>query len=142
MAQWRFARAKTKAKGYIAFITVLVISAITVVIATTLLIISTDNATAVAEITNSIQARALADTCVEVAINKLKLNTAYTGNETVTVGTTGSCQILTITGSGNSNRVIQATSTLNNTTRKVVVTLTTVNPTTMISSWQEVADFS
>lgn len=83
------------------------------------------------------QAQALANACAELALEKLKLDLAYVGNETLSVGTS-SCQVISVTGTGNTNRVINAQATINSITRKVKVTISTVNQLTVISSWQEV----
>lgn len=85
---------------------------------------------------DSAEARILANSCADVAVNKLKLDNTYTGSETITVGAK-QCQILAITGSGNSNRVVRTSAVVNTVTRKVEVSITTIRPTTFISYWND-----
>lgn len=86
---------------------------------------------------SAVEARALADSCANVAVNKLKLDNTYTGNETITIGT-AQCQVLTITGTGNSNRVLRTSATVKTVTRKIEVSITTIDPT-VISYWRDTA---
>lgn len=84
----------------------------------------------------SVQAKALANTCGEIAVNKLKISTAYTGSETFPIGN-GTCQILAISGSGNTNRVIQTVGTVSTVIRKVEISIATVNPNTVLNYWTD-----
>ena len=125
-----------KKRGFVTLVTVIIIGGIATVITISLLFISADSFTAAGDVVQSTQARGLADMCAERAINQLKLSTSYTGSENISAFN-GSCQIATVTGSGNTNRTIQATGIYFRTTRKVQVVISQVNPTTTISSWTE-----
>lgn len=84
----------------------------------------------------SIQARALANACAEEALQTLRESVYYTGNETLTFST-GTCEIQTISGTGNINRTVITTGNVGNVERTVQVEISTVHPTISITSWQE-----
>lgn len=83
------------------------------------------------------RARGLASACAEIAIGKLQTMFGYAGNETVSAaGIT--CEILSITGEGNYNRVITARGTTGVSVKTVQVTVTQISSPTKISSWKEI----
>lgn len=127
--------------AYAAVVASLVIMMVSSLIAVGLLLVSNENLAMSRFNWERYQATALAHSCAEIALNKLKLNLAYGGNETITInGYT--CQINAISGSGsNTSRTIQTLSTVDSVTRKMLVQVAQLNPTTTITSWQEVADF-
>jgi len=127
-------------KGYIALTTVLILTAVMLIIVLGL------NLNAISESKIAISEEAsqkafyLATACAEDAIRKLKDDINYAGNETIAIGAE-SCFIETVEGSGNTNRVVKTQSTVGEHTRKIKVEIATVNPDTAITSWQEVADY-
>lgn len=123
-----------KRKGFITLISVVLLTVISVSIVSVDLFISTDDQVATRTVTDSFQADYLSETCVEVALNKLKLSTSYTGNETITVSF-GSCTISTVSGTGNTNRSFTTNATVGDTNRQYRVTVTQVNPTTTMSEY-------
>ncbi len=131
---------KLKKSGYIALTTVLILTAVMLIIVLSL------NLNAISESKIAISEEAthkaffLATACAEDALRKLKDNTSYGGNETIAIGSE-SCFIETVEGSGNANRIVKTRSTVGEHTRKVRVEIATVNPDTAITSWQEVADY-
>lgn len=127
-------------KGFIALISILAISAIGGTIALGLILLGINSTRTSLVYIQSAQARALANACAEEALMKLRESIYYSGNETVSL-TSGSCQIQTISGTGNTNRTINTTATVSSATRKVQVIVATVNPAISLTSWQEVADF-
>ncbi|MEO6729460.1 MAG: hypothetical protein ABIM99_06080 [Candidatus Dojkabacteria bacterium] len=128
---------KNNKKAYVTLISVIILGAISILVLTTTIAIDTESIFATDVMDQGKQAKAFADTCAERAIDSLKQNNTYTGTETVNF-TSGSCTLGAVSGSGNSNRVFLSTGIFKNATRKVSVTVTTVNPTTVIGSWQEV----
>lgn len=126
---------KTK-KGFVTLISVIILTAISVSIISTDLLISSDTQSSSKIATDTIQSRYLAETCVEVALNRLKINLTYSGNETI-VTTFGDCQISTLTGSGNTNRSFTTTATSNNTTRSFNITVSQVNPDLILTQYLE-----
>lgn len=129
-----------KKHGFVTLTSVLILGVVALAVTTTILTVSTDLIINSETIVQSDQSKALADTCAELALNELKKDTGYTGNQTLNLGE-GSCEILTVQGSGNTTRTIQAEGNIEGVIRRVVVEVDQVNPDTQISSWQEVADF-
>lgn len=126
--------------GFITLISVLIVSAISVVVSVMLLIRSTDAARTNTILEQSLKARALADACAERALGEIQKSASYDGNETLTLPT-GSCSILSIGGSGDTNRTIKTSATVGSTTRRVRVIVQTRRPAIQATSWEEVADF-
>jgi hypothetical protein len=127
-----------KQDGFVSMLTIVLLMVIVITMSITIMTVLIDSNLSYGVVADSVKARANADSCVEIAINKLKESTSYTGaNELVTTDY-GSCTIVSVLGTGNTNREINVTGTFNNVTRRVRVTVTTVNPDTVISSWLEV----
>ena len=86
------------------------------------------------------RARHLADACAEEGVWQVSLDLTYAGGDTLSF-TDGSCQIIDVTGSGNTNRVVQASGTVGTAVRRVEVDIATVQPAVVLNDWQEVATF-
>lgn len=127
---------KNRKGGFVTLISVIILTSIALIIISSQLLISTDNYIANKRIMDSLQARVLADTCAELTLNRLKISNAYTGNDTEVLSF-GTCNISTISGSGNTNRSFTTSATYNNTTRRVSVTVSEIDPVMTLSSWQE-----
>ncbi len=127
-------------KGYAALLSVIMIGAIAVIVTVSLMTVGAQESKTSIITLQSSQAQALADTCADIALQKLLTVPSYSGNETITLGQ-GNCQIASIGGSGNTNRTVQTTGTVQNVVRKVRVVVSTVQPKLQISSRQIVADF-
>lgn len=126
-----------KKRGFITIASVLILGFVAIAIVTSNLNNSTFSLDNMKKNRDSYQALKLAESCAENAINTLKSNLSYTGNETLNLPF-GDCTISAITGTGNSNRTFEAFSTFNNQTRRVAVSITTVNPLTSLASWKEI----
>jgi len=102
---------ETKERGFTALITVLIVSAITIISATTLIFLSISESLLGFSAAETHEAIQIADSCAEEALFRLKSNQTYSGG-TITIGN-GNC-IVAITGSGGngSARTIIATSTI------------------------------
>lgn len=89
-------------------------------------------------------AQNVANGCAETALRKLRDTPTYSGNETITFPAGESCKILPILGTGTTNRVIQAQgfSVGAFATKRTQVRVATVAAHMIITSWEEVADFS
>ena len=126
---------KTK-KGFVTLISVIILTAISVSIISTDLLISSDTQSSSKVARDTIQTRYLAETCVEVALNRLKINLTYSGNETINT-TFGDCQISIVNGTGNTNRSFSTTATSNNTTKSFNITVSQVNPDLILTQYLE-----
>jgi hypothetical protein len=127
-------------KGYIALISILIVSGMTLLIAISVSLSGISESDMGLLKNQSTKAFYLATLCAEDALVKLKNDLKYSGNETLTIGE-GSCTILAIKGGGNFNRVVKTTGTIYNQIRKIKVEISQVNPKMEISSWQEVTSF-
>jgi hypothetical protein len=123
-------------KGFATLFSVIILMLLSLMVVSGVLISGVDGMQINSNYRNGILARALAESCGNVALNKLKIDNTYSGTETVTLGT-GSCQILAITGSGNTSRVIQATGTVGTSVRKIEISVATLNPNTVLNYWND-----
>lgn len=129
---------KSYQKGYITLISVLIIGTVGVAITLSLLLLGLGSSRTSFALEQSNMAKSLADSCVEEALNKLRLDSNYSGDETINFNQ-GSCYISSIIVNGN-ERTIQAQGTVNTIIRRVEVTAQVI-PTMQIISWQEKAEF-
>jgi len=126
--------------GFIALTTVLVMSAVILVISTGISLRSVDGIKMSLGQKHSYTASSLAYLCAENALIKLKSTTNYSGNETITLdGET--CDILSIDGTGYSTRTVKTQSTVSGYTKKLKIVVAEVDPIMQITSWDEVTDF-
>ncbi len=86
------------------------------------------------------KALALANLCAEQALFRLVTTLNYSGNESIIIEGK-SCEILSIEGTGNFNRVIKTQSTVSKYTKKIKIEVSQISPVVEISSWEEVSDF-
>lgn len=129
-----------KEQGYIALISVLIISALAILIASSANLLSISESNMSLQENQAWESFYLADFCAEQALMKLESVLNYSGNETITIGEE-SCDILPLEGSGNFNRVIKTQSIVSGQTRKIKVEISQVSPVMQITSWQQVAEF-
>lgn len=126
-------------RGYIALISILIISAIVILIAASANLISISESKMGLKESESWQAFYLTTACAEEALQQIKDSTPYEGSGNIPIGQ-GSCAY-TVTKLIGENRIITATGTVRDINRRVKITIDKVNPTINIVSWQEVADF-
>lgn len=129
-----------KAKGFVTLMSVLIIGTVATSIAIFLILMGTDVYRTTANLGDSALAKTLADACAEKALNSLKDDINYAGNETVTFNK-GSCIILPIINQESQTPTIESSATVSSTIRKVKVIASQITPQVEIQSWQEVADF-
>lgn len=129
-----------KPGGFVTLISVLIVGTVGAAIAVSLLLLGTDNYRATANIENSRLSQALADACAEKALDGLRADINYAGNETINFAR-GSCQILTIIGAGSENPIIQTIGNVNTLVRRDEIEVIQVSEQVKIGTWREVADF-
>lgn len=127
--------------GFVALMSVLVLVAIALGVGVGLMLRAIGEGNLQLTTEASIRARQAATACSEEAVYQLKLDTAYAGNQTLTLSDGTTCRIGAITGTGNTNRTITTTSTVTGASSKVFVDIATVNPLTSVTTWQERTDF-
>ncbi len=129
-------------RGYIFLVSVLVIGAISISTAVTLVLLGLAATQSGFSISQSAQAYENARSCVEMALRSLRSDVSYGGNGTVALSSGITCTLRSIGGSGNDNRTICAEGTTLGLTRRVQVRVAHLYPTVQISDWEEVADFT
>ena len=131
---------ENREQGYIALISVLIISAVLLLIASSSNLISISESDMSLQENQSWQSFYLATACAEHALMELKDNLKYTGNETL-IFDNGTCDILPVEGKGSKNRVIKVLGNAYNQTRKIKIEINKVNPRMEIKSWTNITDF-
>ena len=129
-----------KKRAAVTLISVIILSFVALAITTTILLADINNNLRTAALLKGSEAHANAETCAEIALNRLKDDVNYSGTENFTL-TYGTCEILLISGSGNNNRILQTIGRSGNYTQRIQVDLAQLNPDTQITSWQNLADF-
>ncbi|MEI8060835.1 MAG: hypothetical protein WCG99_00900 [Candidatus Berkelbacteria bacterium] len=125
--------------GYVTLIGVLVVSAVGLVVATSMLFLGLSYSRSSLALSQSDIGKSLADACAEDALQRIRDNTAYSGTNNLTIN--GDSCTSTVTAGVGQIRTIDSSGTINGVVRKVKVTISQISPKIIISSWQEVADF-
>jgi hypothetical protein len=122
-------------RGYVALLAVLIVGAASTAVAVALLTIGVDSQRSALVAMRAVQARGLASTCAEEALQEIHDATSYTGTNTLNLGQ-GSCTY-TVTNAGGVNRTITASGTVDTVVRRVALSIS-VGSTITVTSWQEV----
>lgn len=127
-------------KGYIAIISILIISAILLLVA----LAGVNSGIAQSKMTfqrNQLSENYyLAQACAEEALMRVKEDSAYSGNETVSLDG-NNCQILAVDKGKSQARTVKVSSSLYNLAKKIRIEVARINPLMEIQSWRELADF-
>ena len=126
-------------KGYITLLLVIITGAIGVLTGITLLLLGIGSSKTSLSIEKSNQAKALVNACAEAALDQIRSSPAFSGSASLNLGR-GSCSY-TVTNLGGQNRLINASSTVDEDLRKVKITLNQITPKINLTSRQEVSDF-
>lgn len=127
-------------EGYIVLITVLLLGAVGTLIASSVLFLGTETLQTEMAFSEGAHARAMANACAEHGLNQLRQNTSYSGGETLSLGN-DSCEVIAVLGSGGSNRTLQAEGISGDAIFRIEISVQTVDPIILLSSWQEVDSF-
>ncbi len=138
--QKHFTQQRRSGNGYTMILAVVITTVVGAGIATTVLLSGLGISRSGLVTQQSMQARSLANACAEEALQKLRESLYYNGDETLTFSA-GSCQILPISGTGNTQRTVKTTGSVGSVVRKVRIVIAQVHPTISLSSWLEVGDF-
>ena len=128
-----------RTKGFATLTSVLIIGALGTTLAVSLLLMGLASSQTSFAFIQSHQSKALADACMEEALERIRESTPFTGTGTLTLGA-GSCAY-TVTSGGSQNRTATSSGTVGSMLRKVKVTIDKITPLINVTSWQEVADF-
>ena len=124
-------------KGFITLISVLLTSVVGLTIALSLLLLGLGSSKTSLALSQSNEAKSLANACAEEALQQIRTSTSYAGSGDLTLGQ-GICTY-TVTGPS-VPKTITASGTVGTIIRRVSISVNAVNPRIVISSWQEVAD--
>jgi hypothetical protein len=123
-------------KGFIALMTFLILSAISLAIGIGLSFRSISESKMSLQKNQSSLTYYLANLCAEHSLMQLKGNIGYNGNESISI-TEGSCQILPIEG----NWTLKIIASSSQQVKKMKIVVSQAYPKIIISSWNEVAEF-
>lgn len=125
-----------KQKGFIAITTVLIVSALTLMIGISISLGSISEIKMGLQRSLSSQSYYLANLCAEQTLMKLKEDSNYSGDEIINVSN-GSCTILPIEG----NWTIKVSAFSSGQIKKMKLVVSQINPEIIVDSWEEVAEF-
>lgn len=114
--------------------TVLILGTVATIVATFMLITTTDNVIFSKVLREGKQAEYATEACAEVALAKLRQSATYSGNETITIDTYSSCtiDIVIVTGS---QYTIKTHSTVGNSTKHLEVVVSSIGQNLNVLSW-------
>jgi hypothetical protein len=125
--------------GFVTLVSTLIVGAVGLAITVSVIMLGLASSRTSFAGQQSTQARLLADACAEEGLQQIRDLTAYTGTGSLTIGS-GACTY-TVASQGGESRTVSASGVVGTVTRRVVVTLTAINPSLTVSSWQEVGNF-
>jgi len=126
-------------KGYIALISILIITAVIILAALSAGLLGVSEADLGLEKNQSSIAYYLALACVEEALQQIHDLDTFVGSNNLPLNN-GTCSY-TVSSQGGGNRTIIASGNFLNIIRKIKAITSQVSPTITVTSWQEVADF-
>lgn len=126
-------------KGFVALISVIIVGSIILSIAVFMIMINLNASQNSLVIKKSDQARALAGTCSELALQQIIDDNNFSGLVELSL-LEGSCSYDVIVLAGE-NRTVNSSGQVGRIIRKEKIIIDQINPSINIVSWQEVADF-
>ncbi|OGE79376.1 MAG: hypothetical protein A2751_05495 [Candidatus Doudnabacteria bacterium RIFCSPHIGHO2_01_FULL_46_14] len=125
--------------GYILLISVLVVSAVGVAVSIAVILFGLGSSRSSFSMEQSGQSKSLVNACADEALERIREDTAFTGQGNLSLGQ-GVCGY-NVVSLGGQNRLITASSTVGTVIRKASINIDAINPKINVSSWLEVADF-
>lgn len=126
-------------KGYIAFISVIVMSAIGLAVMLSIIAAGVNASKTDFSLQQLGGARSLASSCAEEALQRI-LETGTTSSSGVVNVASGTCSY-TILSQNGQNITINSIGLVGTVTSKIKVVIASTTPSITLSSWEEVADF-
>jgi hypothetical protein len=127
-------------KGYIALISVILMSALGLAIMLSVIATGVDAGRTDFSLQQSGGARSLASSCAEEALQKVLETSTTSSSGNLTVGS-GTCMYVVTSTSSGQTIIVNSTGVLGTVTSKIKVVIATTTPGITLSSWEEVADF-
>jgi hypothetical protein len=130
---------KNNQGGFLVLTMVLLVCGAVLIISTGIFLRSISQVKEGGDSENALKAWSTVNACSEYALGKLAPDWSYAGAESLSIsGQT--CYIYPVVASGTS-KFIQASSTVSEFTKKVLIEVATNTPSVVINSWSIVADF-
>ena len=140
MSLLRLPHAQEYGQGYIALISVILMSALGLGIMLSVIASGVNASRTDFSLQQSGAARSLASSCAEEALEKILETSTTSSSGNLTIGS-GTCSYLITATSSGQTIIISSTGVLGTVTSKIKVVLATTTPGITLSSWEEVADF-
>ncbi|MDO8424635.1 MAG: hypothetical protein Q7S70_01700 [bacterium] len=125
--------------GYIALISILIISAVLLITAVGSSLLSISEANIGLKKSQGSEVFYSATACAEEALQKIRESPSFSGSGNLAVGE-GNCGYA-VENLGDQNRLVTASGTIQNATGKIKIAIDQVLPNIHITSWQQSADF-
>jgi len=132
--------------GFLVLTMVLIVGAVVLTVTVGIFLRSIDQMNGTRDSELSLQAWSTVNACGEYALGQMATSSSllpgwtYSGNESLSVGSE-TCYIYSITDGDSNSKLIKASSTVKNFTKKILIEVATSTPSILISSWREVSDF-
>ncbi len=126
-------------KGYITLLSIMVVGAAALSLTTAALLSSINFSKISTSLNHSSLARSHAESCAHEALERIRINNSFVGSGSI-AAQSGSCdyQIIDL---GGESRIIQSTGTVDDSVKKIIVTIDALAPVIGIKAWQEVVEF-
>jgi hypothetical protein len=122
--------------GYVTLISLLVVGAVGVAIALSVILLGIGSSRTAFAIEQSDTAQGFANACAEEGLQQIRDAIAFTGSGNLTFSR-GTCTY-TVASQGGQNRTVITSGTVGTVVRRVSISITHITPVITISSWQEV----
>ena len=126
-------------KGYVLIYAVILVGSVILAMALYFSWLAAFSVQSTIQLKKSEQARHLANTCAEIALQKIWDDKNFTGSGNFS-GYGGSCTYQ-VRNLGGDNREVRASGVMDNIIRKAKISIGEVGGMVGVTSWQEVADF-
>jgi len=130
---------RNKRPAFVVLISVLIISSIVLSISLMIVLVNINSNKNSFSIKNSDQARMLANTCSEHALQEIIFDNSVLGSFVLSLGS-DECSYSIFHGAGE-ERVIESWSEIRGSVKRERVVVDSFSPNINIASWQEIADF-
>jgi hypothetical protein len=124
-----------KKNGYITLLSILVVGAVGVAIASTIILLGLSSSNSSFSYQQMHQAKGLASACAEEALQKIREATSFTGAGNLSAGQ-GTCTY-NVVNTGGEARTINAVGTVGVVVRKINISISNISPLIVVNSWQE-----
>lgn len=135
MTKWQTQSGGKRSPGFVSLLAVSLVGMIGISVVVAVLVFGLNSSRDSFAMEQAGKAKELAIACVENALESIRASTAYLGNGNLTLAS-GTCTYA-VTDLGGESRQILSTGTSGMVVRKLTVIIAAINPTILISSWQE-----